>query len=129
MTPLICLIFGKSVSWQERLVFKISASLLIYSLRACSHESGTVNYSGIMIAPGQVFPHVHMMICCLGQRCPWTTVAHKGQCNKKWMLQTKKIGCKQKRSDTNKKDNANKKDMMQTKKIMQAKKIGCKQER
>ena len=61
-------------------------------------------------------------------------MAHKGQCNKKWFaankkdrMQTKKIGCKQKRSDTNKKimqtkkigcnkkGNANKKDRMQTK--------------
>ena len=54
-------------------------------------------------------------------------------------MQTKKIGCKQKRSDTNKennsnkKDNANKKDRMQIKKIMQkkdrmqTKRIGCKQ--
>ena len=70
------------------------------------------------------------------------TVAHKGQCNKKWFaankkdrMQTKnqnlsrykqkKIGCKQKRSD------ANKKDRMQTKKpkpvTMQTKKIGCEQ--
>ena len=115
-------------------MFKISASLLIYSLRACSHEPGTVNYSWIMIVPGQALPRVHMMICCPGQRCPGTTVAHKGQCNKKSFaankkdrIQTKKIGCKQKRSDTNKKDNANKKDRMQTIKIMQTKKIGCKQ--
>ena len=100
----------------------------MYSLRACSHEPRTVNYSGIMIAPGQALPRVHMMICCPGQRCPGTTVAHKGQCNKKWFaankkdrMQTKKIGCKQKRSDANKKDNANKKDRMQTKKIMQTK--------
>ena len=41
-----------------------------------------------------------------------TTVAHKGQCNKKWFaanktdqMQTKKIVCKQKRSDVNKKQN------------------------
>ena len=87
-----------------------------------------------MIAPGQALPRVHMMICYPGQRCPGTTVAHKGQCNKKWFagnkkdrMQTKKIGCKQKRSDTNKKDNVNKKDRMQTKKIMQTKKTGCKQ--
>ena len=70
-----CLIFGKSVSWQERPVFKISASLLIYSLRACSHEPGTVNYPGIMIAPGQALPRVrHMMICCPGEAStslPW----------------------------------------------------------
>ena len=75
-----------------------------------------------MIAPGQALPRVHMMISCPGQRCPETTVAHKGQWNKKWFaankkdrMQTKKIECKQKWSDTNKKDNANKKDRMQTK--------------
>ena len=45
------------------------------------------------------------------------TVAHKGQCNKKWFAANKKIGCKQKRSDANKKDR------------MQTKKIGCKQKR
>ena len=38
-------------------------------LRACSHESGTVNYPGVMIAPGQTLPRVHMMICC-----PWATL-------------------------------------------------------
>ena len=36
------------------------------SLRACSHEPGTVNYLGVMIAPGQALPRVHMMTCCLG---------------------------------------------------------------
>ena len=102
--------------------------MLIYSLRACSHEPGTVNYSGIMIALGQALPRVHMMICCPGQRCPGTPVTHKGQCNKKWFaankkdrMPTKKIGCQQKRW------NANKKDRMQTIKIMQTKKTGCKQ--
>ena len=35
-------------------------------VRACSHEPRTVNYPRVMIAPGQVLPHVHMMICCLG---------------------------------------------------------------
>ena len=34
--------------------------------RACSHEPGTVNYLGVMIAPGQELPRVHMMICCPG---------------------------------------------------------------
>ena len=54
-------------------------------------------------------------------------VAHKGQCNKKWFatnkkdrMQTKKIGCKQKRSDANKKPKPV---------TMQTKKIGCKQKR
>ena len=50
----------------------------------------------------------------------------RSDANKKDRMQTKKIGCKQKRSDANKKDNANKKDRMQTKKIMQTKKTGCK---
>ena len=35
------------------------------NLRACSHEPGTVNYPGVMIAPGQALPRVHM-ICCPG---------------------------------------------------------------
>ena len=29
-----------------------------YVLRACSHEPGTVNYSGVKIAPGQVHRHL-----------------------------------------------------------------------
>ena len=35
-------------------------------VRACSHEPGTVNYPGVMAAPGQALPRVHMMICCPG---------------------------------------------------------------
>ena len=35
-------------------------------LRSCSHEPGTVNYPGVMTAPMQVLPRVHMMICCPG---------------------------------------------------------------
>ena len=35
---------------------------------ACSHEPETVNYPGVMIAPGQALPRVHMMICCPGTR-------------------------------------------------------------
>ena len=33
------------------------------SFRACSHEPGSVSYPGVMIAPGQASPRVHMMIC------------------------------------------------------------------
>ena len=33
-------------------------------LRACSHKPGTVNYPGVMTAPGQALPRVHTMICC-----------------------------------------------------------------
>ena len=40
--------------------------LLIKLFRACSHEPGTVNYPGVMTAPGQALPRVHMMICCPG---------------------------------------------------------------
>ena len=39
---------------------------ILHSLRACSHEPGTVNYPGVMIAPGQALPRVHMIICCPG---------------------------------------------------------------
>ena len=35
-------------------------------LRACSHEPGTVNYPGVMVAPGKALPRVHRMICCPG---------------------------------------------------------------
>ena len=43
-----------------------SEALLFVWLRACSHEPRTVNSS--IIAPGQVLPLVHMMICCPGAR-------------------------------------------------------------
>ena len=39
---------------------------MLTTLRACSHEPGTVNYPGVMIAPGQALPRIHMMICCPG---------------------------------------------------------------
>ena len=39
---------------------------LVFYLRACSHEPGTVNYPGVTIAPGQALPRVHMMVCCPG---------------------------------------------------------------
>ena len=42
------------------------ASNFRHLVRACSHEPGTVNYPGVMIAPGQALPCVHMIICC-----PW----------------------------------------------------------
>ena len=45
---------------------KRNFSLFDNQLRACSHEPGTVNYPGVMIAPGQALPRVHMMICCPG---------------------------------------------------------------
>ena len=38
-------------------------------LRACSHKPGTVNYPGVMTAPGQALPRVHMMICCPNLPC------------------------------------------------------------
>ena len=40
------------------------------SLRACSHEPGTVNYPEIMIVPGQALLRVHMMLCCPGATLP-----------------------------------------------------------
>ena len=36
-------------------------------LRACSHKPGQ------WTTPGQALPRVHMMIWCLGQRCPGST--------------------------------------------------------
>ena len=48
-------------------------------LRACSHEPGTVNYPGVMIAQGQVLPRVHMMICCPGATLPRVNFIAPGQ--------------------------------------------------
>ena len=49
------------------------------ALRACSHEPGTVNYPGVMIAPGQALPRVHMMICCPGATLPRVNFIAPGQ--------------------------------------------------
>ena len=48
-------------------------------LRACSHEPGTVNYPGVMTAPGQALPRVHMMICCPGAMLPRVNFIAPGQ--------------------------------------------------
>ena len=52
---------------------------LVRSLRACSHEPGTVNYPRVMIAPGQALPRVHMMICCPGATLPRVNFIAPGQ--------------------------------------------------
>ena len=48
-------------------------------VRACSHERGTVNYPGVMIAPRQALPRVHMMICCPGAMLPRVNFIATGQ--------------------------------------------------
>ena len=55
----------------------VVAKILI--LRACSHEPGTVNYPGAMIAPGQALPRVHMMVCCPGATLPRVNFIAPGQ--------------------------------------------------
>ena len=50
-----------------------------FHLRACSHEPGTVNYPGVMIALGQALPRVHMMICCPGATLPRVNFIAPGQ--------------------------------------------------
>ena len=52
---------------------------LSFLIRACSHEPGTVNYPGAMIAPGQALPRVHMMICCPGAMLPRVNFIAQGQ--------------------------------------------------
>ena len=47
--------------------------------RACSHEPGTVNYPGVMIAPGQALPRVRMMICCPEAMLPRVNFIAPGQ--------------------------------------------------
>ena len=51
----------------------------ILPLRACSHEPGTVNYPGVMVAPGQVLPRVHVMTCCPGATLPRVNFIAPGQ--------------------------------------------------
>ena len=48
-------------------------------VRACSHEPGTVNYPGVMIALGQGLPRVHMMIFCPGAMLPQVNFIAPGQ--------------------------------------------------
>ena len=55
------------------------ARLQVGLLRACSHEPGTVNYPGVMIAPGQASPRVHMMICWPGATLPRVNFIAPGQ--------------------------------------------------
>ena len=57
----------------------IKWKLSISKLRASSHEPGTVNYPGAMIAPGQALPRVHMMICCPGAMLPRVNFIAPGQ--------------------------------------------------
>ena len=54
-------------------------TLRFSNLRACSHEPGTVNCPGVMVAPGQVLPRVHMMICCPGATLPRVNFIAPGQ--------------------------------------------------
>ena len=49
------------------------------TIRACSHEPGTVNYPGVMIAPGKALLHVHMMICFPGAMLPQLNFIAPGQ--------------------------------------------------
>ena len=56
-----------------------SHDLLSSLLRACSHEPGTVNYPGVMIAPEQALPRFHMMIRCPGATLPLVNFIVPGQ--------------------------------------------------
>ena len=60
-------IFIKYVNYKEKLqpMHYYQRSKYICFIRACSHEPGTVNYPGVIIAPGQAL-RVHMIICCPG---------------------------------------------------------------
>ena len=63
------------LSWPSNAYF----GQLTGTLRACSHESGTMNYPGAMIAQGQALPRVHMMICCPGAMLPRVNFIAPGQ--------------------------------------------------
>ena len=58
---------------------QVKSSINCLILRACSHEPGTVNYPGVMIAPGQASPRVDMMICCPGATLPPVNFIAPGQ--------------------------------------------------
>ena len=73
----------------------------MHALRACSHEPGTVNYPGVMVAPGQALPRVHMMIYCPGAMLPrgkfiviWSLRTYLNffsfdtNCYREWILNT-----------------------------------------
>ena len=59
--------------------FNIPQTASNHLLRACSHEPGTVNYPGVMIAPGQALPRVYMMICCPAAMLPRVNFIAPGQ--------------------------------------------------
>ena len=65
------------------IIYSVGATLYFsfsfFNLRACSHGPGTVNYPGVMTAPGQASPRVHMMICCLGATLPRANFIAPGQ--------------------------------------------------
>ena len=63
----------------QRFCKRILQRLGYRRLRACSHEPGTVNYPGVMTAPGQALPRVHMMICCPGAMLPRVNFIAPGQ--------------------------------------------------
>ena len=60
-------------------VFAFINLVCVQSVRACSHEPGTVNYPWVMIAPGQALPRVQMMIC-------WSTSLPRGKFKVIWLL-------------------------------------------
>ena len=65
--------------WNSQTGFKLKKK----QYRACSHEPGTVNYPGVMIAPGQELPRVHMMIRCPGATLPRVNFIAPGQVHRR----------------------------------------------
>ena len=52
------------------LIFTTETGTTFTTFRGCSYEPGTVSYPGIMTAPEQGLPRVHMMICYPGATLP-----------------------------------------------------------
>ena len=77
--PLTISILECILKRNELMVYKDSIYFIFFKLRACSHEPGTVNYPGVMIAPGQALPRVQMMICCPGAMLPRVNFIALGQ--------------------------------------------------
>ena len=76
----LCLLYAPYFLLRIKIRFDRAATTRAkWTLRARSHEPGTVNYPGVMIAPGQALPRVHMIICCPGATLPRVNFIAPGQ--------------------------------------------------
>ena len=70
LLPCETCVFCQTYTLEACGIYSAKTNTSFSRLRACSHEPRTVNYPGVMIAPGQELPRIHMMICCPGAMLP-----------------------------------------------------------